>query len=290
MPELSIIFINFNDSVHLEKSLLSLEKNAQDIDYEVIIVDNNSTDGSQEFIKDHFPSIKFICNEENRGFAKANNQGIRESKGEYILLLNTDTSINPGALGELLQEMRGSSDIGGAGPALLRGKDDYQVSFGRKVNFFSELLQKSFLNTYYKMKLKREKKEREVDWLSGACLLIKKSILIEVGLFDENFFLYFEDIDLCLRIKENGWRLIYLPQAEVFHSGGGSTKSLKLASRFHYRKSQLYFYEKHNSKISVALLRTYLRICFLFLLFGSCFSVHEQWKNRKEFFVLLKNK
>lgn len=290
MPELSIIFVNFNDNVHLGKSLLSLEKNAQDIDYEVIIVDNNSTDGSQEFIKNHFPSIKFICNEENLGFAKANNQGIRESKGEYILLLNTDTSINPGALRVLLQEMRGSSDIGGIGPALLMEKDDYQVSFGRKINFFSELLQKSFLNTYYKMKLKRDKREREVNWLSGACLLIKKSILKEVGLFDENFFLYFEDIDLCLRIRENGWRLVYLPQAEVFHSGGGSTKSLRLTSRFHYRKSQLYFYEKHNSKISVALLRTYLRIYFLFLLFGTCFSPHERWENRKNFFILLKKK
>jgi len=290
MPELSIVFVNYNDRIHLEKSLASLQKNVQDIDYEVIVVDNNSSDGSLAFLRENFPSVRTMGNKENLGYARANNQGIRESKGEYVLLLNTDTIINPGALNLLLQEMKKDPGIGGIGPALLTDKNNYQVSFGKKVNFISELFQKYFLNFYYKLILKNDKKNREVNWLSGACLLTKRNILKEVGLFDENFFLYFEDIDLCLRIKEKGWCLVYFPRAEVLHAGGGSTESFRLSSRFHYRKSQLYFYEKHNSKISLILLRIYLRICFVSLLLEGCIKRDKEWGSRKDFFKLLKKR
>jgi hypothetical protein len=114
--------------------------------------------------------------------------------------------------------------------------------------------------------LKRGAKERRVGWLSAACLLTRKDVLEEVGPFDENFFLYFEDIDLCVRIRERGYELLYIPQARVYHLGGASTEGLKLFSRYHYRKSQIYFYEKHNSKASQALLRLYLRLNFNILL------------------------
>ena len=135
MPELSIVFVNYNDRIHLEKSLASLQTHVQDIDYEAIVVDNNSSDGSLAFLRKNFPSVKTIGNKENQGYAKANNQGIRESKGEYVLLLNTDTIINPGVLNLLLQEIKKNPGIGGIGPALLLGENNYQVSFGKNSGY-----------------------------------------------------------------------------------------------------------------------------------------------------------
>lgn len=256
--EFSAIIVNYNDRAHLEDCLTSLKASAQGLNLEILVVDNNSQDGSPEFIEKKFPEARLIRNKENRGFSKANNQAIRESGGDFILFLNTDTVLCEDAIKQLLEEMRADPRVGALGPALLREPGVFQVSFGRKVDFFSEVLQKCLLNPYYRIMLKRRPKKRDVGWLSGACLLTRRNILNEVGLFDENFFLYFEDIDLCFRIKKSGWKLAYFPQAKVFHRGGVTTAPLKFSSRMEYRKSQLYFYQKHNSKISLFLLRLYL--------------------------------
>ncbi len=121
---------------------------------EILIVDNNSSDGSQEFIKQNYPNIKLITNEENVGFAKANNRGFREGKGEFFLFLNTDTVIYPNALSLLLEELKINPRVGAIGPALLRGENEYQISFGKRVSFASQIFQKFFLNLFYKLTLK----------------------------------------------------------------------------------------------------------------------------------------
>jgi GT2 family glycosyltransferase len=268
-PELSVILVNYNDLTHLKECLSSLLDTVEDIPFEVIVIDNESTDGSPEWIRENAPRVRLTVNTENIGFAKANNQGIRESRGEYILFLNTDTILQPQAIAILLEKLRSDRKIGAVGPALLCSEKTFQVSFGQKVSFLGEIFQKMVLNPYYKFRLRRGVKKRQVGWLSAACLLTRKDILEEVGLFDEKFFLYFEDIDLCIRIGKNGYVLGYLPQARVYHLGGASTEGLKLFSRYSYRKSQLYYYQKHNSKASLMLLRTYLRINFnLLILWG----------------------
>jgi GT2 family glycosyltransferase len=257
-PELSVVLVNYNDRTHLEECLSSLTDTVGGIPYEVIVVDNQSSDGSPEWICKHVLQVRLIANTENVGFARANNQGIQQSRGEYILFLNTDTVVEPRAVESLLEELRSNSKIGAVGPALLCGENSFQVSFGKRVSFFREIFQKMVLNPYFRFHLKRGAEKREVGWLSAACLLTRKKILEEVGIFDEKFFLYFEDIDLCFRISEKGYVLEYFPQAKVFHVGGASTGGLKLFSRYHYRKSQLYFYQKHNSKLALSLLRFYL--------------------------------
>jgi len=289
-PELSIIIVNFNDKSHLENCLPSIEENAQTMEVEILLVDNNSSDGSQEFITQNYPQVKLILNEENVGFAKANNRGFRESKGEFLLFLNTDTVIQPNALSLLLEELRASPRVGAIGPALIRGENAYQVSFGRRVSFASEVFQKFFLNPFYIFRLKNVRRKKEVGWLSAACFMIRREVLEDVGLFDENFFLYFEDIDLCYRIRKEGWNLLFFPQVRVFHRGGASTGQDKISSRFEYRRSQLYFYQKHNSRVSLFTLRFYFLLNFCFLQLWGYLKGKEYRRSRKHFFKLLNRK
>ena len=287
LPELSIIIVSFNDKSHLEACLSSVEENAQEMDFEIIIVDNNSSDGSQEFIRQNYPQIKLITNDDNAGFAIALNRGLRESRGEFFLFLNTDTVICPNALSLLLEELKNNPRIGAIGPALLKGEDAYQVSFGRKVSFVSEIFQKFFLNPFYRLRLKSIQKRKEVGWLSAACFMTRREVVEDAGLFDENFFLYFEDIDLCYRIRLRGWSLLFFPQAKVFHKGATSTGQDKVRSRFEYRRSQLYFYQKHNSKVSFLLLRLYLVLNFGIIRLWGFLKGKEYRRSRELFFKLL---
>ena len=287
-PELSIIITNYNVKDYLRDCLSSINKNFSSSDAETIVIDNSSSDGSPEFIEKNFPRVKLIRNHINLGYAKANNQGIKEAKGEFILLLNPDTVILPGAMDILRDEMRFTPTVGAIGPALLSGENHFQVSFGREISFCNEVLQKSLLNHYFRLKLKKMQKKREVAWLSGACILTRRSLLEEIGLFDEDFFLFFEDIDLCRRIRKNGWELIFLPQAKIFHMGGGSTAKLKKPSLYHYRKSQLIYYKKHGSRLSIFLLHVYLRINFALLYISNLFKSSEDNKFVRNLFHLLK--
>jgi len=287
-PDISVIIVNYNDRIHLKGCLSSLKETVGEIPSEIVIIDNQSTDGTPEWIRAHAPGVRLIVNTENVGFARANNQGISESRGKYILFLNTDTVLEPQAVALLLEELRSNKNVGAVGPALLHEEKEYQVSFGKSVNFFREVVQKLVLNPFYRFRLKRGPNKRRVGWLSAACLITRRDILDEVGYFDENFFLFFEDIDLCRRIRERGYELLYLPQARVYHLGGASTEGLKLFSRYHYRKSQIYFYEKHNSKASLALLRFYLRSDFCLLLAWGYLKGAADLNERRVFKKLLR--
>jgi len=259
-PELTIILVNFNDEAHLEDCLSSLEKGTSKLAAEVILVDNHSQDGSSELVRTAFPRVKLIRNEENFGYARANNIGIKASSGEFILFLNTDTVVPPEALPALVAELRARTQAGAVGPALVHENGRFQVSFGGRRNFFSEIGQKCFLNPYYKSVLGRSSKPRDVWWVSGACLLARRTAVEEAGFLDENFFLYFEDIDLCLRMREKGWEIVFFPSIRITHAGAATTSALKLQTRLEYRRSQVYFYRKHNSRISGALLKIFLKL------------------------------
>lgn len=238
-------------------------------------------------VRSSFPGVKLISCQENLGFSRANNLGTVNSQGEYLLFLNPDTLIYPEALEVLLRELQGDIQAGGVGPAMLQEGNRYQVSFGQKRDFFSEFVQKFIQNPYFRLSLKSSRKKREACWLSGACLLLKKKAIMDVRGFDEDFFLFFEDIDLCFRLRKRGWKLFFVPEARIFHQGGGSTRALEIGSRFHYRKSQLDFYRKHNSSLSQFLLRSYLGINFFFLILWGYLRKSSDLEVRKSFFKLL---
>jgi GT2 family glycosyltransferase len=271
-PVLSVVLVNFNDAAHLPECLSSIEENARGIDLEVIVVDNASTDGSPALVAKRFPRVELIRNRKNEGFGRANNVAARQSHGEFLLIMNTDVILHSGALELLVEEMRTHSDTGIVAPALLTPTDSFQASFGGRTSFFAEFAKKGFLNRLRTQALRKDRSRREVRWVSGAFLLVRRTAFVEAGGFDEEFFLYFEDIDLCERVYDKGWKVIFLPAAVSMHHGGAATSALPLRSRVEYRKSQLRFYRKHGSTASLLLLKAYLRLSLAGLSLSSAFG------------------
>ncbi len=268
LPPVSIILVNFNDRRRLLDCLASVRSDPGAAACEILVVDNASTDGSPEAVRAGFPDICVIANPDNAGFSKANNRGVGQSRGAFLLFLNTDTRVPAGAIGALLERLRSDPAIGAVGPALVHKPGDYQVSFGNRVGFAAQVFQKFVLNPRHKRALRKRRPVREVGWLSAACFLCRREAFERAGGFDERFFLYFEDIDLCFRIRKAGWKLLFVSAVEVGHEGGATTSAspaIRAASRFEYRRSQLLFYEKHNSRISRRLLRAslWLNVAFL---------------------------
>ncbi|MBM3293451.1 MAG: glycosyltransferase family 2 protein [Candidatus Aminicenantes bacterium] len=287
-PDVSVILVNYNDREHLGACLDSFRSEPSFPVREIILVDNASTDGSAQFAASRYPEVRILRNEANLGFSRANNQAAREARGGLLFFLNTDAALLPGALDVLTAALEKSPRAGAAGPALVRGPGRHQVSFGRRVDFAAQFVQKAVINPYRKIQLRFARKSRPVGWLSAAGLLCRAEAFAGVGGFDENFFIYFEDIDLCLRMRRAGWTILYVPESRVFHAGGATTAPRRARSRLEYRRSQLYFYEKHNSRASLGLLRAYLRTALTLARLRGGFRGAEGRSLRREYQAMLK--
>lgn len=287
---LSVILVNYNDKPHLGPCLDSLLPEVSGPGDEILLVDNASTDGSLELLAARYPSVRVLANAENVGFARANNQAIRESRGGYLLFLNTDTHVRPYAIHRLIETLEGEPGSGAVGPALVHPGGRFQVSYGREVGFFGQVVQKTLLNPWAKHSLPRRKKPKDVAWLSAACLLARREVIDQVGGFDENFFIYFEDIDLCRRIRAAGWRLIFDPRVQVQHEGGATTAPKPRSSRLEYRCSQILFYDKHASAVSRSLLKTSLRASLAWMSARGDFRDPEGKEIRRRYRELLRRK
>ncbi len=255
--KLSIIIVNFNSGEYLSKTVNSILENYKGDDFEIIIVDNNSTDDSLERI-DKNEKIKIIKSDKNIGFGAANNIGAEKAQGKYLLILNNDTLINKETIPRLM-DFYENSKYAAIGPLVLYPKGSFQISFGTDLNLFSEFILKYIYEPYYKLlyKLKKGKISRKVDWLSGVCFLIEKEIYQKIGGFDENFFIYLEDCDFFRRLREKGYTPYYYTEASIIHFKGKSTeKHLSFVYPLN-KKSQLYYYCKYNKK-SLPLLKFYL--------------------------------
>lgn len=255
--KLSIIIVSWNVRDDLLKCLHSINENKPSCTYEVIIIDNASTDETADMIKKHFPEIKLIANHDNRGFAAANNQGMKVSQGEYILLLNPDTILHPKSFDILIDFLENNKDVGACGPKLLNTDGSIQGSVRHFPSFRGALHRHTafkFLGIFkseYKnwvMHDFKNDKQKDVDQIMGAALLVRKSITEQVGLMDERFFMYYEEVDLCYRIKQAGWRIVYIPQAVITHIGGGSSGQITVSKRIMATASLLEFFRKHRGK------------------------------------------
>lgn len=264
-PRLSIVIVNFNGRGHLENCLASLAAHPPAASHEVVVVDNASTDGSA-VIAETFPSVRLVQLPRNVGFSAGNNAGIRTTRGELVLLLNNDTVVPAGAIDRLVARLDAEPAAAVAGPRLVDGDGRAELSFGPMISPLGELRQKvvtrlhargvGFVERWVERTTRRE---RYVDWVSGAALLVRRAVADEVGLLDERFFLYTEDVDFCAGVRAKGWKVLFTPGAQIVHLRGRSRSTAAKASNAAYRRSHLAFYEKHHPRF-VPLLRWYLRL------------------------------
>ncbi len=256
MIELSIIIVSFNARGDLERCLESLQAAPPAIPHEIFVVDNGSTDGSADAAR-RWPRVQVIAAGGNLGFARANNIGIRASSGSAILLLNSDTIVPPGAIDRLIAELDRHPEAAVAGPRLVDGTGRAELSFGRMIGPWNELRQKRLAHSAAVETLTRQ--PQYPDWVSGACLLVRRADADAVGGLDERYFMYTEDVDFCAAIRARGRKILFVPSVEVVHLRGRSAASAPAATREHYRRSQLAFYEKHLP-MWAPLLKLYVRI------------------------------
>lgn len=255
--KVSILIVNYNVKEKLEQCLCSVRIASQNIASEVFVVDNNSTDDSCEMVRRQFPEVKLIENKENVGFAKANNQAIQSASGEYVFLLNPDTEVQADMLEKTLAFMDQHPDGGGLGVAMYDGNGAYLPESKRgiptpwtafcKLFGLSSLFPTSdFFNHYYQGALSNNE-VHEIEILAGACMLLRKSVLDRVGLLDEEYFLYGEDIDISYRIIQAGYKNYYFPFTHITHYKGLSTQKKYEESLRAFYSSMLIFVERHFS-------------------------------------------
>ena len=264
-PRVSIIIVNYNGREHLENCLRSLAANPPVTPHEIVVVDNASTDDSVQAVR-AFPGVRVIALDENAGFSRGNNAGIRASQGSLVLLLNNDTLVPAGALDTLVAELEAHPEAAVAGPRIVDGNGEPELSFGPMISPLGELRQKAVMALHARRfgPVSRwvegaTRRERYVDWVTGACLLVRRQAAERVGLLDERFFLYTEDVDFCASIRAAGWKILFTPAAEIVHLRGRARIAAPRAINRAYRRSHIAFYEKHHPRY-VWLLRLYLRV------------------------------
>ena len=256
LTDLSIIIVSFNARADLERCLESLHTGRPATPHEILVVDNGSTDGSADAVR-RWPGVRLIEAGANLGFARANNIGLRASDGANVLLLNSDTIVPPGAIDRLLAELDRRDEVAVIGPRLVDTAGRAELSFGRMIGPLSEFRQKRLARSSAVDRLTRGR--HHPDWVSGACLLVRRADAEAVGGFDERYFMYTEDVDFCAAIRARGRTILFTPDVEVVHLRGQSAASAPAATREHYRRSQLAFYRKHHPWWA-PLLQLYVRI------------------------------
>ena len=254
MSVLSIVIVSFNARADLQGCLLSLEKGPPSLEHEIVVVDNDSSDGSAE-AAERVPGVQVIRMGRNAGFSAANNAGIRASRGDLLLLLNSDTLVSPGAIDRLVERLVATAGAAIAGPRLVDAGGRPELSFGRMLSPLTEWRQKRRTPAWIEAATARE---QFVDWVSGACLLVRRADADAAGLLDERFFLYTEDVDFCHAVRALGRRVLFTPAAEITHLRGRSRAAQPAAAHAAYRRSHVAFYQKHHPRW-MPLLKLYLR-------------------------------
>ena len=254
-PSVSIIIVSFNARADLERCLESLRTAPPATSHEILVVDNGSTDGSGDAAR-RSPGVRVIDAGSNLGFARANNVGIRASSGENLLLLNSDTVVPAGAIDRLMAELAQHPDVAVVGPRLVDANGRAELSFGRMIGPLNELRQQWQVRRGVDALTRRR---QFPDWVSGACLLVRRDDAEAVGLLDERYFMYAEDVDFCAAIRARGRRILFTPDVEIVHLKGRSAAGAQQETHDAYRRSQVAFYEKHHPGW-VPLLKLYLRL------------------------------
>ena len=252
---LSCIIVNYHNSSPLKNCIDSVYRTLQKISFEVIVVDNSQNDPGIASLKEFYPQTRFIQNTVNVGFAKANNQAVKFAQGETLLFLNPDTILTDQAIEKMVAYLKSNPDIGALGPKVFNSDGSLQYSCRRfptlMTGFFNRysLLSRWFPNNQYTvqylMKDFSHNVNQEVNWLSGCCLMIPYAVFKKVAGFDENYFLFNEDVDLCRTIHQNGFKVVYFPSAEITHHISTSNSKVPIEIILKRHRGMQYYYMKH---------------------------------------------
>jgi GT2 family glycosyltransferase len=276
MVDLSVVIVNWNVCQLLRRCLASLVQSEglptnsgsdSSVDaVEIIVVDNGSTDDSVQMVHDEFPAVRLIENRANLGFARANNLGIAETHGRYVLLLNPDAEVASGTLATMLAFADAHPDIGLIGPQLINADGSVQSSRRRFPTIATAVFESTWLEPWapsrildrYYVRDRRDNVTQDVDWVQGAALFVRRDVIEQVGGMDEQFFMYSEELDWCRQIKDAGWRIVYYPEAQVVHHGGKSSDQVVAARHIYFQTSKVLYFRKYHGAWVGELLRLFL--------------------------------
>ncbi len=258
--DLSVIIVSRNTRELLRRCLVSVERSlaGSGWDWETIVVDNASTDGTAALVREAFPHVRLIESGGNRGFAAANNRGLREARGRAFLLLNPDAEAVGNALPALLRELEADPALGLLGPALRRPDGTPEESRRRFPTRLTPFLESTLIQRYWRdnRPLRRyyladrpAGRRQDVDWLVGACLLARRAAVERAGGLDEAFFMYSEDLEWCARLRRDGWRIAYEPAATVIHHGGASSAQAAARRHIDFNTSKVLFYRRRYGRL-----------------------------------------
>lgn len=285
---ISIIVVNYNTSEHLIKCLESAFDITSDVETEIIVVDNNSTDESIEKLNEIFPNVKLILRNVNDGFGGGCNEGAKYAKGKYLVFANPDTIIKDNVFASMMNYMEKNKDVGMCSSSFYDFEGNIRHTFGDFPGIYSEFLEamgrgtNERLNKFLRSKELKLGKPFEVDWITGAFMFFNKNCFDEIGGFDTNYFLYYEDVDIQYRLKNAGYRIICLPNIKVYHSSNASVKSEKGEDIYYYnlhRSKMIYCYKhfnfyKRNFIRIIQIIGVFFRISILY--------VRASFKGKKE--------
>jgi GT2 family glycosyltransferase len=300
--DVSVCIVSWNTRDLLYECIKSIKEKTTGINYEIIIVDNASSDGSTDMVLEKCPDCKLIASKRNLGFARGNNRAVQEASGKYILYLNPDTELITNAVYGMFSYLEKNNDVGAIGCRLVDadGKilNPCAGTFPTPFNTINSLL---FLNRIFKKSVLFSAREldywnhedsRHVDCISGACMMVRKQIIDEIEGFDENIFMYAEDLDICFRILRSGWKIYYLSEEVIAHYEGASSKKKgKYFSTLRQKESDLYFFKKNYGYVKAILYKSAICIGAIFRIFVIIFAYPiyllcvSKKKNIKEIFI-----
>lgn len=269
-PDVSIITVSWNVRDLLRACLHSIAATGGELGQEMIVVDGGSEDGSPDMVAQEFPDVRLLRLEENVGFPKGNNLGMAGSRGRNLLLLNPDTEVTEGAVATMAAYLDQHADVGVVGPTLLNPDGTLQSSRRRFPTLATAFVESTWLQRFtsrrildrYYMREAGEEVSVDVDWLVGACLMVRRQVWQQVGGMDEAYFMYSEELDWCRRIKDAGWRVVYLPAARIIHHVGMSSQQAVTSRHINFQRAKLRYFHKHHGPWLATALRIFLLLSY----------------------------
>lgn len=288
--DLSVIIVTYNTADDLRTCIQSVKKYTKELRYKIIVIDNNSQDHSKTMLESEFPDVTSYFLHNNSGFSIANNYAMERSNSKYILLLNPDTALTENSFLQMYEFLENNSAVGAVGPTFTNHQGNIGLTIHKfpniKTHFIESLnikpLIKRFSSTKEQNILISMEKPFEVDWISGGCFMVRRSIYDNIGGFDEKFFLFGEDVDWCVRIKNSGWKIFCLPKIKIVHVGGVSTHKNYFSLVVNRYRSKLIFVKKHSNKVELLIIRIIVLLGLILRIISSFFIKYSDTKEKQE--------